>query len=113
MDGHTHRVRADGPVERLMTPIIHDDRKPFRRFIGRQRKYMREEAAKLRAADSRTLNTVSRIRKLRVIAPLIVVPYTLFAKRVIFDGVAGLQYTLERFVAELILSIELFRKDEG
>jgi len=109
MDGHTQRVRVDGPVVPLREKIIHDDRKSMRNFIARQRRYMRDEAAKLRAADPRTLNTAARIRKLRIVAPLAVVPYTLFAKRLILDGRAGLRYALERFIAETILSWELIK----
>jgi hypothetical protein len=33
----------------------------------------------------------------------------LFAKATILDGTAGLRYAFERFLAETILSIELFR----
>jgi hypothetical protein len=111
MDGHTQRVRVDGPVLPLRERIVHDDRKSMRNFIARQRRYMRDEAAKLRAADPRTLNASGRIRRLRVVAPFVVVPYLLFAKGLVLDGRAGLRYVLERFLAEAILSIALFRAD--
>jgi glycosyltransferase involved in cell wall biosynthesis len=52
-DGHTQRVRVNGRVERLRTRLIHDDRKSLRRFIERQRVYMRREAEKLRAPPFR------------------------------------------------------------
>lgn len=107
MDGHAHRVRVDGRVLPLREPIIHDDRKSLRSFIARQRRYMRQEALKLRTADPRTLGASSRLRKLRIVAPLVVVPYTLFAKGLILDGRAGLHYAMERFIAEAILSWEL------
>jgi glycosyltransferase involved in cell wall biosynthesis len=109
MDGHTQRVRVDGRVVPLRERIVHDDRKSMRSFIARQRRYMHDEAAKLRTADPSTLNAAARIRKLRVVAPFVVVPYLLFAKGLIFDGRAGLRYVLERFLAEAILSIALFR----
>ena len=110
MDGHTQRVRIHGRVVALRERLIHDDRKPLRAFIARQRKYMREEAAKLRTADPRTLNGPARLRRLRFIAPLVIVPYLLFPKRLILDGRAGLHYAFERFLAEAILSVELFRR---
>jgi glycosyltransferase involved in cell wall biosynthesis len=110
MDGHTQRVRVDGPVVPLRERIIHDDRKSIRNFIARQRRYMRDEAAKLKSADPRTLNAAARVRKLRVVAPFVVAPYLLFAKGLILDGRAGLRYALERFIAEAILSIALFRQ---
>lgn len=108
-DGHTQRVRVLGRVERLREPLIHDDRKDLRRFLDRQRKYMRQEAAKLRATSWSALPMFGRIRKLRVIAPLATLFYTLFVKRAILDGRAGLRYAMERFLAEAVLSIELFR----
>lgn len=109
-DGHTQRVRVHGRVERLRTPLIHDDRKDVRRFVERQRKYMRQEAAKLRATPWRALPMQSRIRKLRVIAPFATLFYTLIAKRAIFDGRSGWRYAFERFLAESMLSLELFRR---
>jgi glycosyltransferase involved in cell wall biosynthesis len=109
-DGHTQRVRIHGRVERLRTRLIHDDRKSLRRFIGRQRIYMRKEARKLRATPFGQLPLSGRVRKLRVVSPLATLVYVLLAKRTILDGFAGLRYALERFLAESILSIELFRK---
>jgi glycosyltransferase involved in cell wall biosynthesis len=108
-DGHTQRVRVRGRVERLRTPLTHDDRKDLRRFIDRQRIYMRKEASKLRAARWRDLPVSGRVRKLRIVAPFATLLYTLFGKRTILDGSAGLRYAFERFLAEGILSIELFR----
>lgn len=104
-DGHTQRIRTDGVVATLQSPFIHDDRKSFRRFIQRQRGYMRAEAAKLRAQPARTLP--ERIRKLIVVAPFAVLVHTLFVKRLILDGWPGLVYAFERFVAEVMLSREL------
>ncbi|HEX3579316.1 MAG TPA: glycosyltransferase family 2 protein [Thermoanaerobaculia bacterium] len=109
-DGHTQRVRMHGRVERLQTPLIHDDRKDLRRFIERQRKYMRQEANKLRATSWKALPTQGRIRKLRVIAPFATLAYTLIAKRTLLDGRPGWRYAFERFLAEGMLSVELFRR---
>jgi glycosyltransferase involved in cell wall biosynthesis len=108
-DGHTQRVRVNGRVERLLTPLTHDDRKDLRRFINRQRTYMRKEASKLRATRWRDLPVSGRVRKLRIVAPFATLLYTLFGKRTILDGSAGLRYAFERFLAEAVLSIELFR----
>jgi glycosyltransferase involved in cell wall biosynthesis len=108
-DGHTQRVRVHGPSVALHTPIIHDDRKSLRRFMQRQRGYMRQEAAKLRATPFSSLNALGKLRKLRVVAPFAAPAYTLVVKRTILDGLPGLQYAFERFVAEAILSVELFR----
>jgi glycosyltransferase involved in cell wall biosynthesis len=109
-DGHTQRVRVNGRVERLRERIIHDDRKDLRRFIARQKSYMRQEAAKLRTTRWRALPMSGRIRKLRVVAPFATLVYTLLVKRTILDGRAGWRYAFERFLAEAILSRELFRR---
>jgi glycosyltransferase involved in cell wall biosynthesis len=108
-DGHTQRVRVHGRTERLGTALIHDDRKDLRRFLHRQRNYMRKEAAKVRATPWSALPAQGRIRKLRIVAPFATLFYTLFVKRAILDGGAGLRYTFERFLAECVLSLELFR----
>lgn len=108
-DGHTQRVQVDGRVEALREPLIHDDRKSWRRFVDRQRKYMRQEAAKIRASSWSALPLSGRVRKLRVIAPFAVVLHTLIGQRLILDGRAGVRYAFERFVAELILARELWR----
>lgn len=108
-DGHAHRVLADGDVAQLQSKIIHDDRKSFARFIQRQKKYMRQEAEKLRNADPRGLSMAGRVRRFVVIAPFAVVIHSLFVKGLILDGWPGLRYTWERFVAELILSKELLK----
>jgi hypothetical protein len=50
------------------------------------------------------------IRKLRVIAPFATLVYTLVAKRALLDGRAGWRYAFERFLAEGMLSVELFRR---
>jgi glycosyltransferase involved in cell wall biosynthesis len=109
-DGHAHRVAADGEVAALRARIIHDDRKSFARFVQRQRRYMKQEAAKLRAASWRELPLSGRLRKLRVVAPLAVVAKTLFVDGLILDGIAGLHYAFERFVAEALLSAELLKR---
>src|ERR1019366_8653430 len=71
-DGHTQRVRVHGRVVRLQARLIHDDRKNLRRFIERQRVYMRREAEKLRTTPWRSLPLSGRIRKLRVASPFFI-----------------------------------------
>ncbi|MEO8380893.1 MAG: glycosyltransferase family 2 protein [Acidobacteriota bacterium] len=109
-DGHAHRVLVDGQTGTLHAKITHDDRKSFALFAARQRRYMRQEAEKLRQSDPRALPLSGRIRKLIVVAPFAVLIHTLFVKGLILDGLPGLHYVWERFVAELILSRELMRR---
>ena len=110
LDGHTQRIAVDGDVGDLRTPLVHDDRKSFRSFLERQRRYMVQEAEKLRVRDPRSLGVAGRVRKLVVIAPPAVLLHTLFVKGLILDGRAGFRYAWERFVAELMLSRELLRR---
>ena len=112
-DGHAHRVQVDGSTRDLQHPIVHDDRKPFRRFLERQRVYMRQEAAKIRATPWRSLNWPGRIRKLVLPAPFAALVHTLFVKGLVLDGRAGLVYAFERFVAELMLSRELLSRERA
>jgi hypothetical protein len=82
----------------------------MRRFMERQRAYMQLEAEKLRRTPWRALPAAGKIRKLRVVAPFAVLAQTLIGKRLLLDGRAGLRYAFERFVAEAVLSRELFRR---
>lgn len=109
-DGHAHRVRVNGATVHIDARIIHDDRKPFSRFVQRQKTYMREEARKLRAAPWVSLRWPGRIRRLIVIAPFAVLVQTVLVKGLILDGSRGFRYTAERVIAETILSIELLRR---
>ena len=109
-DGHTQRISVDGDIGDLREPILHDDRKDFRSFVARQKRYMVAEAEKLRLRDPRALGLAGRVRKLIVVAPFAVLVHTLIVKGLVLDGVPGLRYVWERFVAELILSRELLRR---
>lgn len=106
-DGHTQRIRVHGRTETLREPFVHDDRKPWPRFLARQRAYARAEAQKLRGG--RSGGFANRLRKLRSVAPFAVLAHTLFVKGLILDGRAGWQYAKERFVAEWLIARELWR----
>jgi glycosyltransferase involved in cell wall biosynthesis len=110
-DGHTQRVIVDGKVEPLRAPILHDDRKPLAHWLQSQARYMRIEARKLAESDSASLALSDRVRKMRVVAPFLMLLYCLVAKRAILDGKAGLFYAFQRTVAELILSLYLVEDD--
>ncbi|MCU1350272.1 MAG: glycosyl transferase family 2 [Acidobacteria bacterium] len=109
-DGHTQRVRNDGLAGVLRAPMIHDDRKGLGRFITRQVRYMQDEADKL-LESKRGGGLRDRVRRMRVVAPPLVLLHTLFVKGVIRDGWPGIYYALERTVAELILSMILISRD--
>jgi glycosyltransferase involved in cell wall biosynthesis len=106
-DGHGHRVCVRGDIASLQFPVYHDDRKSFSRWLQSQDRYMIIEAKKLNETPRQELNLADRIRKTKVLAPLVVFFYCLFAKGMIFDGWPGWYYTLQRVLAETVLALRL------
>lgn len=107
-DGHTQRVSLNGAVEELRCPILHDDRKPLRRWFESQKRYTKLEAQKLREADPAELSFLDRMRRWPLIVPPLALFYCLIVRAGIFDGWAGFYYAFQRTVAELMLSVYLF-----
>jgi glycosyltransferase involved in cell wall biosynthesis len=105
-DGHTQRLRFAGAAGRLHGVIFHDDRKPLLHWLAAQERYAQLEAAKLLAMDPATMRLRDRLR-LRLLSPAVVFLYTLFYKRLIFDGPAGWLYVYQRTLAEILLSLRL------
>lgn len=104
-DGHAHRLKIDGDVQRMNSRLLHDDRKPLSVWMEAQTKYAKAEADKL--LSSERLDWKDRLRCQIIFAPMLTLFYCLFYKRLIFDGRAGLFYTLQRVYAELALALEL------
>jgi hypothetical protein len=108
-DGHTQLLHVRGASGTLQTRIDHDDRKPLSRWLDAQRKYAEMEADKLnREIEVSTMP--DRVRKMIWPAAPATFLYTLFAKRLIFDGWPGVFYSLQRTYAELLLSLELLER---
>jgi hypothetical protein len=110
-DGHTEKLRIDGPVERIGNRLLHDDRKGLERWLQSQSRYQAQEAEKLTSRPWSELSWPGRLRRTRVLGPFAVAIHCLFVKGLIFDGTAGLLYTAERVTADLILSMHLLRRD--
>ena len=110
-DGHTEKLRIDGPVAKLANRLLHDDRKSLERWLQSQARYQAQEADKLIARPWSQLGWPDRIRKTRLLGPLAVLVHCLVVKRLIFDGTAGLLYTAQRVTADIILSMLLLRRD--
>ena len=102
--GHAHKAVVDGPIGDLRSDILHDDRKPFERFIGAQRRYAALEAARILDASWRDLSWSGRVRRLRWISPWLVPFYVLLGQGLILDGRAGIAYARERRIAESEIS---------
>jgi glycosyltransferase involved in cell wall biosynthesis len=106
-DGHTHRVQVVGEVRELRSKILHDDRKPLRRWLSSQVSYADLEAKKLLASTPETLSRRDRVRRWQIIAPGAVLFYCLVIRGGMLDGWAGLFYAFQRALAELMLSLFL------
>ena len=106
-DGHTQKLRIDGASGTLSSFIDHDDRKPLSHWLWAQDRYAAREVEKLLARDAGGLAIHDRLRGMILPAPLLVFCYTLFAKRLIFEGWPGWYYVLQRTIAEILLSLRL------
>lgn len=112
-DGHTQRLKLEGPTRRLSAPILHDDRKPFAGWLRSQDRYAALECEHLSRMPSEQLYLQDKLRKMMFVAPFAVPLYCLFVRGLILDGWPGLQYTLQRTIAEAILSIKLIERRFG
>jgi glycosyltransferase involved in cell wall biosynthesis len=104
-DGHTQLLHLRGPLGVLRTPLLHDDRKPLRAWLGSQERYTALEVAKL--SGSGPFRFTDRIRRTKVLAPVLAPLYCLLGKGLLFDGWRGWYYALQRAYAEVLLSVAL------
>lgn len=111
-DGHAHRVCVEGQSRMLDAYIHHDDRKPLSRWLWAQDRYMVIEAKKILETPVNELSLSDRIRKQKILAPLIIFVYCLIIKGGIFDGWQGWYYTSQRVLAEILLVIRLFEYEK-
>jgi glycosyltransferase involved in cell wall biosynthesis len=110
-DGHTHKLVLEGRVENLHSPVLHDDRKPFSRWLEAQSRYTKLEADKLHASTPESLTWTDRVRCWRIVAPAAMLLYCLIIRGGIFDGWGGFYYAFQRTLAELMLSLYLIDHD--
>ncbi len=111
-DGHAHRVCLNGNYDNLNSYIDHDDRKPLDRWLKSQDKYITIEANKLLETPVNELSFSDRIRKQKIIAPLLILIYCLIINQGILDGWAGIYYAWQRTLAEILLSIKLIENEK-
>lgn len=105
--GHTQELAFDGPSGRFKSFIFHDDRKALERWLREQSRYARIEAGHLLGTAPARLNRPDRIRRRVVLAPFLVLGYTLLGKGLILDGWPGWYYVFQRTLAEVLLSLYL------
>jgi glycosyltransferase involved in cell wall biosynthesis len=111
-DGHTQRLKINGPTGMYNALILHDDRKSLSRWLSNQDGYAIKEANKLIASSNEKLPMSAKIRKTKVFAPFIVFFYSLFVKGLIFNGWKGWHYTLQRTMVEIILALRLIEEEK-
>ncbi|HVS13029.1 MAG TPA: glycosyltransferase family 2 protein [Thermoanaerobaculia bacterium] len=108
-DGHTQRLRLDGEAGNLLTPLLHDDRKPLSRWLEVQARYAALEAGYLARTSPSQLGRNDRLRR-RLLGPFLVLPYCLLGKGLLFGGRAGWFYSLQRLYAEVLLALALMER---
>lgn len=106
-DGHTQRMNVVGKVGTMITPLVHDDRKTFRRWFRSQVSYASLEAPKIAKLKWRNASIPERLRKSLIIMPILLPLYILFIRGGVFDGWRGFRYASERTLAELMVSTQL------
>lgn len=109
-DGHTQLLHIPGAVGNLNSQINHDDRKSLTRWFSSQDKYAALEAEKLLSMPLNELSLQDRIRRTMILGPFLVFFYTLIMRGTIFDGWHGWFYSLQRMVAEIMLSLRLLER---
>lgn len=108
-DGHAQRVEVIGNIKELSGIMFHDDQKPKARWHQSQRNYAAQEAEKFKTVSFKDMNINDKVRYLGL-GPIIVIPYTLFVKGVLLDGLAGIKYTWQRTLAEVYLLMARFKR---
>lgn len=105
-DGHTQRLNINGSTENFANKILHDDRKPLSRWLSNQAGYSEKEAVMLMEKSS-GLPFTGKLRKTIILAPLFIFFYCLFVKGMVLNGWRGWHYTLQRTLAEILVSMRL------
>jgi hypothetical protein len=100
--GHTEGWVVPGRTANLNARIVHDDWKSMRQWVIAQVRYMSREQAKLRLTRSGMRDW---LRMHPPLMPMAVFIYCLFGRGLLFNGKAGLLYTLQRTIAESILAL--------
>jgi glycosyltransferase involved in cell wall biosynthesis len=105
-DGHCYRLEIDpARVQPLQAFVLHDDRKPFSRWLASQRRYAAEEAIKLQRGSFAEFGWPDRVRRVPFTAAPLVFLHCMIIKRCALDGRAGAIYTAQRVIAESMISL--------
>ena len=112
-DGHTQNLVLNGPCCRLQQRLLHDDRKPLSRWLWAQERYLRLEVEKLRNTPPGQLGVADRLRRCKLVAPFLVLPFCLLVRGGLLDGWRGCFYAFQRTYVELLFSLMLIEAEYG
>jgi glycosyltransferase involved in cell wall biosynthesis len=112
-DGHTQDLVLSGSCGRLQEPLLHDDRKPLRRWLWAQDRYLRLEVEKLRTTPASQLGLADRLRRRKVLVPLVMPVFCLVFRGGVLDGWRGWFYAFQRTYVELLFSLMLIEADHA
>jgi glycosyltransferase involved in cell wall biosynthesis len=99
--GHTQVFSVAGPLYRFRSKLIHEDRKPFSRWLANQLEYASLEAERIRNAP--TIALIDRLRWAGV-SPAIWGGYAYLRAGGPFKGPSSRAYAQERMVFEALLA---------
>jgi hypothetical protein len=99
--GHTQVFRSTAPLYRFRCKLIHEDRKPFARWLANQLQYAALEADRIRNAPAKRF--VDRLRRSGV-SPAIWGAYAYLRAGGPLAGAAARAYAQERMVFEALLA---------
>ena len=97
--GHGECIKHGTPVNTTKATLIHDDRKEYSAYLCSQFRYSKNLVARARVAHT------SWRDRLRLASPLMVILtplYSLFVRRGLLAGRAGLVYAMDRLIAEAV-----------
>ena len=99
--GHTQEFRSSAPLYRFRSKLIHEDCKPFERWMANQLRYAALEADRIRAAPTPAFR--DRLRRAGI-SPAIWGGYAYLRAGGPFIGRAARAYAQERMVFEALLA---------
>ncbi len=112
-EGHGHRVRIQGKVNKLRHKIYHDDRKSLSVWIENQKKYQKKEAEMLKLTSSHKLSLQDWVRKHTCLSPFLIFFISYIIRGGIIDGREGIIYAFQRILTETLLYLSINMKDFG
>lgn len=103
-DGHTQRLLVSGERRQLSARAIHDDQKPFARWLRSQAAYAVLEAEKL---DGQAPGAKGWLRRRTPFSAPAMALYCLVWRGGLFEGPPGWFYALQRTAAEAMITAAL------